>query len=147
MLSVKFDDIKCTGYDAVDNSGCQPVHLAVSRGYDAMVRLLVRTGAAVEERDEHGSTPFLMASRMGTLCDTLNLPRCSWRLALVSLQPTSKATLRCWLRAGRGTLNLPRCLWMLAPKFLQPTTKVTHHCWLRRWRGMLAGRNTCAQGR
>ena len=49
MLSVEFDDIKCT-HDIVDNKpGSKLINLAVSRGDEAMVRLLVRTGAAVEE--------------------------------------------------------------------------------------------------
>ena len=37
LLSVKFEDIQCT-HDAVDNSGCQLIHLAASRGDEALVR-------------------------------------------------------------------------------------------------------------
>jgi hypothetical protein len=53
VLSLKFDDIQCT-HDTVDNSsGSKLIHLAASCGDEAMVRLLLRTGAAVEEKDEH----------------------------------------------------------------------------------------------
>jgi len=66
VLSVKFDDIECT-HDVVDNSRRQPIHIAASRGNQAMVRLLVHTGAAVDTPDKYGSTPLLMVCRTGNL--------------------------------------------------------------------------------
>ena len=53
VLGLKFYDIQCS-HDTVDEeSGSNLIHLATSRGDEAMVRLLLRTGAAVEEKDEH----------------------------------------------------------------------------------------------
>ena len=67
VLSLKFDDIQCT-HDTVDNnSGSKLIHLAANRGDEAMVHLLLRTGAGVDEMDKHRSTALLMACKIGTL--------------------------------------------------------------------------------
>ena len=63
VLSVKFDDIQCTGIGWFPKS----IHLAVSRGDEPIVLLLVLACAAVEEMDEHESTPLLMVCRTGSL--------------------------------------------------------------------------------
>ena len=94
LLCVKFDDIECT-HDTIEYyRGCQPIHFEAIRRHGAMVHFLRCAGTDINAEDVLEARPCLKHADRAAK----NLTRCSWMLAPKCQQPTSKATLRCWLR-------------------------------------------------